>query len=266
MSLTAQKTKKRLNKFMITLIIVVCITIFISVTFAWFTYRANKNIEFTIGQVDLEVERKDAEMTAGAPLVCNQPLVDYLRFKRKSTTGDSEGGSGDINVKSVDCYVRIFFQYEEKDGTQNIQHIISELNKRSVETYSPQVWDAEEAFNQDNNEAVSGIEDISPMPTSRPDYVWTKDGDTNYYYLTQAGNAGMMYKIDDDEIYYFARDIRFPDVPIINHLVDSTVTYKIIVQAVQANHLYKINPNGELQDVNNPTVEDMSDIMRGSFS
>lgn len=266
MSLTAQKTKKRLNKFMITLIIVVCVTMFISVTFAWFTYRANKDIEFTIGQVDLNVEREDAEMTAGAPLVCNQPLVDYLRFQRKSTTGDSESGSGDISVKSVDCYVRILFEYTEKDGTQNIQHIINELNEKSVDTYSPQVWDAEEAFNQSNNEAVSGIDDISPMPTSRPEYVWTKYEGTNYYYLTQAGNSNLMFKIEDDEFYYFARDIKFPDVPIINHLVDSTVTYRIVVQAVQANHLYKILDDGKLQDVDNPTVEDMKDIMQGSFS
>ena len=121
MGSTAQKPKKWLKKYLIALVVIVCITVITSVTFAWFTYRATKDVFFTVGQVTLKVDYCpaittgfladgdpcfnngnpiDIEQAVGA-LVCNKPLISHYRFQNYDV--DNMG-------TAVDCYVRIFFE------------------------------------------------------------------------------------------------------------------------------------------------------------
>lgn len=245
MEVIAQKPKRRLNKYMTALIIVVCVTLIISATFAWFTYRANKSIDFTIGQVELNVDYCQAikKVVNGdttvefvgtgqhaqtniddSELICNKPLISHLRIQNK------ENGEG---VNSVDCYVRVLFEYSTntENPSPEASSLIQDLNEFTIKTYA-------------------GKDEFGT------DYKWMRLTGTNYYYLVQGvqdengqddveipkevQEGTMMYKfVNQDKFLTFVEELRFPNVEILNHNLLLRVNYKIRVEAVQANYLVK---------------------------
>lgn len=273
MEVIAQKPKRRLNKYMTALIIVVCVTLIISATFAWFTYRANKSIDFTIGQVELTVDYCQAVKRGSgdnatvefvganehvdknaddSELVCNKPLISHLRIQNK------ENGQG---VNSVDCYVRVLFEYStnSENPPPEAVNLIQDLNEFTIKTFA-------------------GKDEFGT------DYKWMRLTGTNYYYLVQGvqeengqddvevpedvQKGTMMYKFINQESYLtFVEELRFPNVEILNHNLLMRVNYKIRVEAVQANYLIKQETIGEETVISKVEgkVGELHDIMNSVF-
>ncbi len=254
MSEIMQKPKRRLNKYMTALIVVVCITLIISVTFAWFTYRADKNITFTIGQVQLSVDYcpaiADGEFSKfvesgcitngqtvdNTELVCNKPLISHYRFSNYETAD---------GVNSVDCYVRVLFEFTTTDD--NAQALVEELNKNPIDTY------------------------LGLDAHGAKDYGWVRLDGTNYYYLVEgatisSGETAQMYKVvNQDKQYTFAEKVRFPNIEILNHDLLVKIGYRIKVQAIQANYLMYKNDDNIYVDVDG-TIKTIYPLMDEVFT
>lgn len=231
MDLTAHKPKKRLNRYWTALVIIVCITMLTSVTFAWFTYKANKEVHFTVGQVTLNVDYCPAtvngfladgecfndedsidagitiEQDVGA-LVCNKPLISHYKFKNYDVDGMGT---------TVACYVRVFFEYSAVGNDS--ADLIEKLNSVTLDVYddpnAPYAWSYRVVKAEDEVEGVG------------------------YYYLVDAKDQNNMYKVESSATtdYYFMQNARFPNVEILNHLLATKVSYKIKIEAIQASHL-----------------------------
>lgn len=121
MDLSVKKPRSKANNLVITIAIAVVVTLVISGTFAWFTYRANDAIHFEVGHVSLSTTFN--YVPSSGPYVCNEPIITEISFSKPNT--------------SVACYVRVYFSYVDQ-GNLNSEDlaILNLINQTPVKPYT----------------------------------------------------------------------------------------------------------------------------------